>query len=100
MNNEYVAFIKECIKNRKFLEFSYQDMSNCLINVSAKDYESFEKGQYKMSKENLIRIARVLYVERPNSIDVSKYIDTSDLSEEEVNDLGKVIFSIVGDENA
>ena len=100
MNNDYVAFIKECIKNRKFLEFSYQDMSNCLIKVSAKDYENFEKGQYKMSKENLIRIARVLCVERPNSIDVSHYIDTSDLSEEEVNDLGKVIFSIVGDENA
>lgn len=100
MNNEYVAFIKECIKNRKFLDFSYQDMSNCLINVSAKDYESFEKGQYKMSKENLIRIARVLCVERPNSIDVSQYIDTSDLSEEEIKDLGKVIFSIVGDENA
>ena len=100
MNNEYVTFIKECIKNRKYLEFSYQDMSNCLIDVSAKDYENFEKGQYKMSKENLIRVARVLCIERPNTIDVSKYIDTNELDEDEVNDLGKVIFSIVGDENA
>ena len=75
-------------------------MSNCLINVSAKDYESFEKGQYKMSKENLIRVARVLCIERPSTIDVSEYIDTTGLEQEEIDDLAKVIFSIVGDENA
>ena len=100
MKNEYIAFIKECIKNRKFLEFSYQDMANCLIDVSAKEYENFEKGLYKMTKENLIRVARVLCIERPNTLDVSEYIDTSELDDEEINDLGKVIFSIVGDENA
>lgn len=100
MNNDYKIFVKECIKNRNFLEFTYDDMSRCLINVSAEDYANFEKGQYKMTKENLIRIARVLCIEKPSSKDISNYIDTTGLDEDEIKDLASVISVIVGDENA
>ena len=100
MNNDYKTFLKECIKNRKFLDFSCKDMANCLTNVSADDYANFEAGEYKMSKDNLIKIARVLCIEKPVVKDISDYIDISELTEEEVNDLTKVVAAIVGDENA
>lgn len=100
MNNEYKLFVKQCIKNRLYLEFSYQDMSNCLIDVTSSDYENFEKGKYKMSKENLIRIARVLCVKRPTSLDIKDYIDTTGLTDEEIIDLSKAISVIEGDDNA
>ena len=100
MNSEYKLFVRQCIKNRKYLEFSYQDMSDCLLNVSPDNYEDFECGNYSMSKENLIRIARVLCVKKPSSIDIKDYIDTSGMSEEETKDLSRALNAIVGDDNA
>jgi hypothetical protein len=100
MKNDYKVFLKECIKNRKFLEFTYQDMSNCLTNVSVDDYANFEKGQFSMSKDNLIRITRVLCIEKPVIKDIEDYIDVDGLTEDEINDLTKVVAAIVGDENA
>lgn len=100
MNKGYELFVNQCIKNRKILEFSYKDMSNCLINVSEQDYANFEKGTYLMSKENMIRIARVLCVEKPLFKDISEYIDVSGLSENEIADLSKVISVLEGDDNA
>ena len=100
MNNEYQVFLKECIKNRKYLSFSFKDMSNCLVNVSEKDYANFEKGTYQMSKENLIRISRVLCVKRPTDFNINDYIDTGDLNEDEIKDLTKIICELVGDDNA
>lgn len=99
MNEDYKLFLIECIKNRNFLEFTYKDMSNCLINISEDDYASFEKGKYKMSKENLIRIVRVLCIKKPVEKNIDKYINISDLNEDEINDLSNVISSIVGDNN-
>lgn len=100
MNSEYKLFVKQCIKNRKYLEFSYEDMANCLINVSPNDYEDFECENYSMSKENLIRIARVLCVKKPSSVDIKDYIDTNGMTEDEVKDLAKALNAIVGDDNA
>ena len=100
MNNDYKIFINECIKNRKFLSFSYKDMSNCLKDVSQQDYANFEKGLYKMSKENLIRIVRVLCIEKPSSIDFEHGLDLNELDDDEIKDLSKVAEAIVGDENA
>lgn len=100
MNKGYETFVSQCIKNRKILEFSYKDMSNCLINVSESDYINFENGTYLMSKENMIRIARVLCVEKPLFKDISEYIDVNGLSENEIADLSKIISVIEGDENA
>ena len=100
MNNEYKEFLIECIKSRRYLEFSYKDMSNCLINVSVDDYIDFEKGKYLMSKENLKRIMRVLCIKRPQEINIEDYINTDDLNEEEINDLSNVLSVIVGDDNA
>ena len=99
MNEDYKLFLIECIKNRKFLEFTYKDMSNCLIEVSEDDYIKFEKGRYKMSKENLIRIVRVLCINKPSTKNIDKYINISELSKEEISDLSNVISSIVGDVN-
>lgn len=99
MNNEYKLFLKECIKNRKYLEFTYKDMSNCLINVSETDYENFEHGEYKMSKDNLIRIFRVLCIKKPTSIAINDYIDTNDLNEDEIKDIARALSVIVGDDN-
>ena len=92
-------FIKQCIINRKNLEFSYKDMSNCLIDVSEEDYEQFEKGNYIMDKENIKRIMRVLCVKEYNEIDINDYIDTTGLDEEEIKDLSKIVCEIVGDGN-
>lgn len=100
MENEYKLFVCECIKNRKYLEFDYQDMSNCLIDVSVEDYENFEKGKILLSKENMIRIAKVLCIKKPHKLTINDYIDTSSLSEEEIKDIEKVLLAIEGDDNA
>ena len=99
MNEKMIMFINECIKNRKFLEYTHKDMSNCLIGVSEKDYADFESGNYTMSKENLDRIVRVLKVKKPTYFDVSKYINVDEYDEEEIDDLTKVISTIVGEDN-
>ena len=100
MNNEYKSFVNECIKNRTYLQFTYKDMENCLINVSAKEYEDFEKLKYKMTKENLVRIARVLCINKPTIKNISNYIEIEDLSKEELKDITNIISTIVGDDNA
>lgn len=93
-------FIKQCILNRKNLEFSYKDMSNCLIDVSAKEYEEFEKGNYRMSQENLKRIMRVLCIHEYKEIDIDSYIDTEGLNEDEIKDLSKIVCELVGEVDA
>ena len=100
MNNSYALFVRQCIKNRKYLEFSYKDMANCLSKVSENDYENFEKGKYMMSKDNLIKIARVLCVEKPLFKDISEYADISGLSENEIKDLSRMFAMLEGDDNA
>ena len=100
MNKGYEVFVNQCIKNREILEFSYKDMVNCLINITEEDYINFEKGTYLMSKENMIRIARVLCVEKPLFKDISEYIDVSGLSDNEIADLSKVIAALEGDDIA
>ena len=92
-------FINQCIKNREFMEFTYKDMSNFLKGVSEDDYHAFENGTYNMSKENLDRIVRVLCVKRSEEFDVSKYLNTEEYDQDEIEDLSKVISSIVGDDN-
>lgn len=92
-------FINQCIKNREFMEFTYKDMSNCLINVSEKDYEDFELGNYEMSNENLDRLVRVLHISKIKNYDMSDYLNPDEYDEEELRDLSNVILSIVGEEN-
>ena len=94
-----LEFINECIKNRKYLGFTYKDMSNCLIDVTEKDYEEFENGNYAMSKENVDRLVRVLCIEKPVTIDPKKYLDTSGLTQEEIEDLSHIVSLIVGEDN-
>lgn len=91
-------FINQCIKNREFMEFTYKDMSNCLKGVSEDDYRAFENGTYNMSKENLDRIVRVLCVTSSEDFDISKYLNTEEYDQDEIEDLSKVIYSIVGDD--
>ena len=100
MYNEYKSFVEECIKNRQYLDFTYKDMANCLTDVNPEDYANFENFKYKMSKDNLIRIARVLCIKKPVDENIEKYIDTDNLTEEEIKDLSKIISGIVGDDNA
>ena len=59
---DYEKFLLTCINNRQILEYSEREMAGYLVNVSEKDYVSFEKGKYSMSEENLKRICRVLCV--------------------------------------
>ena len=91
-------FIDECIKNRKYLGFSHLDMANCLINMSENDYKNFELGKYNISKENVSRLIKVLCIEKPikqeNILELS-----SDLSEEEREDLLNLASELVGEFN-
>ena len=100
MENIKREIIKECINNRKYLGLSCKDMSNCLINVSEKDYVEFEQGNYPMNKENVQRIIKVLCISKPNKKDYSEYIDTTGLNKEEIEDLCSVLEVIVGDDDA
>ena len=75
-------------------------MSNCLINVNEEQYKEFEKGNYKMNKENIIRLMRVLCVNEYKEIDINDYIDTEGLDEEEIKDLSKIVCEIVGEVDA
>ena len=98
MNEKFISeFKSECKKNREYLGYSFYDVSVSLVNVSEEEYKSFEESDYILSRENMERLTRVLCISKPNVFDVNKYIDTSDLSEEEVDDITKVVASIVGD---
>ena len=100
MSEEYKIFVKQCIKNRKFLDYSYKDMAACLIDISESEYASFEQGSYIMDKNNLKRLSRVLCIKKPITINLNDYIDTSELDDDEINDIAKAFSTIVGDENA
>ena len=95
-----IEFIRQCKKNREFLEFSYKDMSNCLINVNEDEYKLFEEGKFSISKENLMRIVRVLCIEESNKFDLSDYIDVNGIDEEQINDLSNIIEELVGEVDA
>ena len=93
-------FINECINNRIFLGYTSKDVANSLIEVSEEEYIDFEAGKYIMSSENIKRLMRVLCIEKPNAFDVNQYIDTTGLDEVELDDLSKIVKTIVGDDNA
>jgi len=94
------SFLKQCKKNREILDFSYQDISNVLIGVSATEYKNFEDGKILVSRENLERIARVLGIEEFNKFNLDDYIDTDGLSEEEIVDLKDIVEKLVGEVDA
>lgn len=100
MMNNYKKFLINCINNRLTLEYSEREMAGYLDNVSEKDYIDFEAGKYSMSDNNLKKIIRILAVNSIELFDVNDYIDTDGLSEEEIDDLSKVISTIVGDDDA
>ena len=98
MNKQFIfEFKSECKKNREYLGYSFSDVSVSLIDVSEEEYRNFEETDYMLSRENLERLTRVLCISKPNVFDVNKYIDTSDLNEEELEDITRVVASIVGD---
>ena len=90
-------FIEQCKKNREILEYTFSDMSSCLIGVSEKEYKLFEQGKYSMSKENLERLVRVLCVKNINEFYLEDYVDTTGLREEEINDLKGIVEKLVGE---
>lgn len=92
------AFLKQCKTNREILELSYEDMSNCLIDMNVKEYKAFENGSKNtISKENLKRIYRVLCLEETNLFNLNDYIDTEGLSKEEILDIASIVEKLVGD---
>lgn len=99
MNEKLMIFIKECKKNRKYLEYTSKDICNCLVDVSEKEYEDFENGQYMMSKDNLDRLTKVLNIKKHTDFNINKYIDVREYDEDEINDLSVVISTIVGEDN-
>jgi hypothetical protein len=92
-------FKKECKKNREYLGYSINDVCVCLDNVSEKEYKDFEESSYILSRDNIEKLMRVLCVSKPVSFSVNDYIDTDGLSEDEIEDLSKVIYGIVGEDN-
>ena len=92
-------FIKDCIKNRKYLGFSYEDMANCLIDMNANDYKNFELGKCNISKENVTRIIRILCIERPKLNEINLDLDST-LSNDEKEDLFSIACMLEGDFNA
>lgn len=92
--------LNECINNRKYLGLTCANMASYLKNVSEEQYTKFENGEYLMNEENLERIARVLCINLNDNFNIEDYIDTSGLSEEEIEDLASVVKGIVGDNNA
>ena len=89
-------FISECIKNRTYLGLSYKDMANCLIDVSESDYKSFENGEYKISKENVARLIRVLCIEKSQDEVMELDLSDGEFSDEEKEDLLKIANELVG----
>ena len=89
-------FIKECITNREYLGFSYEDMANCLIDVSVNEYKDFESGKGNMSKENVSRLIRVLCIEKPKSTSLALEFD-EDSTIDEKEDLLNIASLIEGD---
>ena len=78
----------------KLIRYTYKEVDD------EEEYKEFENGNYSMSKENLERIMRVLCLTEYKEIDINDYIDTNELSEEEIKDLSKIVCDIVGDVDA
>ena len=97
---DYEKFLLTCINNRNVLEYSEKEMSSYLDGVSEKDYVDFERGKYLMSKNNLMKIVRILAIKASEIFSLKDYIDTEGLSDEDVADLTIVVSKIVGEENA
>lgn len=96
---KYNKFLLTCINNRKTLEYSEKEMASYLVGVSEEDYINFENGKYLMDEDNVKRIVRVLAITNVELFNVSDYIDTEDLSEEEIKDLSVIVEQIVGEED-
>ena len=93
-----ISFLNQCKKNREILELTYQDMANVLLAMSAKEYEQFEQGKTKkISKENLLRIVRILCIQNTYSFSLNEYIDVDGLNAEEIQDLSNIIEKLVGE---
>ena len=101
MNNVKKEFIKECLNNRNYLEFTYKDMANCLVGVSEKEYKEFEAGNYNMSIENARRLVKVLCIKKPMATEIEKYLDfsNSELSKSDIDDIKNIAIEIVGGYN-
>ena len=101
MNNVKKEFIKECISNRNYLEFTCKDMANCLVGVSEKEYKEFEAGNYNMSIENARRLVKVLCIKKPMATEIEKYLDfsNSELSKSDIDDIKNIAIEIVGGYN-
>lgn len=97
---EYKQFLLTCINNRKMLEYSEKEMASYLVNVSEEDYIKFEHGKYLMDDNNIKRLVRILAIEKKGLFNLEDYIDTDGLSEEEIDDLSKIICDIVGEVDA
>lgn len=93
-------FLKVCINNRIFLNLSVEEMASYLRNVSSKQYEAFEEGDYDMSRENIERICRILCVKKPLNFKLEDHIDIDSVDEDDLEDISKIVEAIVGDENA
>lgn len=96
---DYEKFLLTCINNRKVLEYSEKEMASYLEEVSESDYINFEKGKYLMSESNLKRIIRVLAIKNIKLFNISDYIDTEGLNEDELEDLSVIVAQIVGEDN-
>jgi len=101
MNEKFIyEFKNECKKNREYLGYSFCDVSVSLVDVSEKEYQDFEESDYLLSRENMERLTRVLCISKPNVFDISKYMDTSGLTKEEIDDITEVVKTLVGDFDA
>lgn len=92
-------FISICIKNRKYLGFSFKDISNCLIDVSEEEYKQFEDGKYNLNRENIIRLMRVLCIKEKELVDLDSLLqlDDNELNEEEKEDIKGIASDILGE---
>lgn len=101
MNEKFIdEFKTECKKNREYLGYSFYDVSVALVDVSEEEYKNFENGNHLLSRENMERLTRVLCISKPNVFDINRYIDTSDLTSDEIDDITKVVETLVGDFDA
>ena len=71
-------FIDLCIKNRKILELSIDDVAD-ILNVDKSKYEAFEQGKYIFDNDVLKKIVKLYCINKNDIMDYSNLYDLSDV---------------------
>lgn len=86
-------FLDLCIKNRKILGLSIDDVSD-ILGVSKNQYKQFEEGKYMFEEDMLKKIIKLYCINKNDLKDYSSLYDLNDVPSEILDITKDIINSI------